>query len=333
MPRNKDALIRYRVINRCLLHGKVASVEKLKQECELELGVDYVGKRTIQEDLRSMREDERLGYNAPIKFDKYRRGYIYEDYEYSIDNIPLNEEELEAIAFSATMLSQLSNVRLFASFTGAAQKIMDAVNVQRLMKEESEYDFVRFEKVPYVGGSEYLQLIIDAIRNRIVLQITYQAFYSDQPKDVLVHPYLLKEYMHRWYLVGLNNEVQELRTYALDRIQDLAVKGKEYIDRNFDPKDYFKNTIGVIAPPGAPPEITFSVRKPQAQYLVTLPLHESQEIIGEKGGEVIFKVKVHPTYEFITALIGFRDELKILGPDSLKEQFTGSVRKMLERYT
>ncbi|MBL7111140.1 MAG: WYL domain-containing protein [Bacteroidales bacterium] len=333
MPRNKDALIRYRVINRCLLHGKVASIGKLQQECELELGVDHVGKRTIQEDLRSMREDERLGYIAPIKFNRYRQGYIYEDNEYSIDNIPLNEEELEAIAFSATMLSQLRGVNIFDSFAGAARKIMDAVNVQRLMNEEAEYDFVQFEKVPYVGGSEFLQLIIDAIRNKIVLQISYKAFYSDQPKEVLVHPYLLKEYKHRWYLIGLNDELKELRTYALDRIQELVVKGKEYIDRNFDPKDYFKNTIGVIAPPGDPPEIIFSVRKPQAQYLVTLPLHESQEIIEEKKDEVIFRVKVHPTYELLTDLIAFRDELKVLEPEGLKEQFTESVRKTLERYS
>ena len=127
--------------------------------------------------------------------------------------------------------------------------------------------------------------------------------------------------------------MQQLRTYALDRIREIEVKGKQYIGRNFDPKDYFKNTIGVIAPPGEPPEITFSVRKPQAQYLVTLPLHESQEIVEEKEEEVIFRLKAHPTYELITALIGFRDELKIIEPESLKDQFTDSVRKMLERYS
>jgi predicted DNA-binding transcriptional regulator YafY len=333
MPINKAALIRYRVINRCLLHGKVASIEKLQQECELELGVDHIGKRTIQEDLSNMREDDRLGYNAPIRYDKYRQGYVYGDYDYSIDNIPLNDEELEAIAFSATMLSQLKGVNIFDSFAGAAQKIMDAVNVQRLMSEESAYDFVQFEKVPYVGGSEFLQSIIDAVRNRIVLQISYQAFYSDQPKDVLVHPYLLKEYKHRWYLIGLNDEVQELRTYALDRIREVKVKGKEYIDRNFDPINYFEHAIGVIVPPGPPSEITFSVRKPQAQYLVTLPMHDSQEIVEEKKDEVIFRLKAHITYELITALLGFREELKIIGPEDLKVQFTGSVRKMLERYS
>jgi len=333
MPRNKDALIRYRVINRCLLHGKVATMEKLQQECELELGVDHVGKRTIQEDLRNMREDDRLGYNAPIKYDKYKLGYVYEDYDYSIDNIPLNEEELEAIAFSATMLSQLKGVNIFDSFAGAAQKIMDAVNVHRLMNEESEYDFVQFEKVPYVGGSEFLQLIIDAIRNKIVLQISYQAFYSDQPKEVLVHPYILKEFKNRWYLIGLNDEVREIRIYALDRIQEVIVKGKQYIDRKFDPKDYFKNAIGIIAPQDEPPEIKFSVRKPQAQYLVTLPLHESQEIIEEKKDEVIFRIKVHPTYELITELISFRDELKVLQPESLKDQYVETVRKTLERYS
>ena len=332
MPRNKDALIRYRVINRCLLHGRVAPIEKLQQECALELGVDHVGKRTIQEDIHNMREDDRLGYHAPIKFDKYKQGYVYLDYDYSIDQIPLNEEELEAIAFSATMLSQLRGVNIFDSFAGAARKIMDAVNVHRLMDEESQYDFVQFEDVPDVGGSEYLQLIIDAIKNKIVLLVSYQAFYSDQPKEVLVHPYIIKELRHRWYLIGLSDEVKELRTYALDRIQNLVVKGNQYIDRNFDPKTYFRHAIGVIAPQGEPPEITFSVRKPQAQYLVTLPLHESQEIIEEKMDEVIFRIKVHPTYELITALISFRDELIVIGPDSLKDQFVETVNKMLDRY-
>ena len=332
MPRNKDALIRYRVINRCLIHGKVASIEKLQQECALDLGVDQVAKRTIQEDIRNMREDDRLGYHAPIKYDRYRQGYVYEDYGYSIDQIPLNEEELEAIAFLATMLSQLKGVNIFDSFTGAARKIMDAVNVQRLVSEESEYEFVQFEKVPYVGGSEYLQTIIDAIRNRIVLQVSYQAFYSEQPKEVLIHPYLLKEYKNRWYLLGLNDEVQELRTYALDRIREIRVKGREYIDRNFNPESYFKYTIGVIAPQGDPPRIRFSVRKPQAQYLVTLPLHDSQEIVEEKEDEVVFRLNVHPTYELITALISFRDELVVLEPQSIRNQMAETARKTMERY-
>ena len=131
----------------------------------------------------------------------------------------------------------------------------------------------------------------------------------------------------------MNDELQQLRTYALDRIREITVKGKQYIGRDFDPKDYFRNTIGVIAPAGEPPDIKFSVRKPQAQYLVTLPLHESQEIIEEKEEEVIFRLKANPTYELITTLIGFREELKILEPESLKEQFIESVRKTLERYS
>lgn len=306
-------------------------MEKLMKECEQELGV-YVSDRTISGDIKNMREDERLGYKAPIKFDWYRQGYIYTNPDYTIDNIPLNEEELDALAFLATMLSQLSNVRIFASFTGAARKIMDAVRVQRLMKGDSDYDFIHFEKVPYVKGSDYMQLIIDSIRNKIVLQVTYQSFYSDQPQEVLVHPYLLKEYMNRWYIIGLNDEQQELRTYALDRIRDLIVKGNEYIDRNFDPNVYYKNTVGIIAPADEPPEIIFSVRKPQAQYLITLPLHENQEIIDQDDVEVTFKLKVHPTRELINILLSQRDDLKILEPASLRDEFVELVKKTLERY-
>jgi len=332
MPRNKEALIRYRVINRCLVNGKVASLDKLKQECEYELGEQHIGKRTIQEDLKDMREDDRLGYNAPIKFDRYRNGYVYTDPDYSIDKIPLNEEELSALAFSATMLSQLSNVEIFASFTGAAQKIMDAINVHRLMEEESEYDFIQFEQVPFTKGSEYLQPIIDAIRNKLVIQLTYQAFQADQPKETLVHPYLLKEYKHRWYIIGLNDDEQKLKTYGLDRIKGVKVKGKQYIEKDFSPREYFKNTVGVIAPTDEPPEIMLSVKKPQAQYLVTQPLHESQKIAEDQQDKIIFKLKVHPTYELISILLGFGKDLKILKPKRLAKEIIQILENTLGQY-
>ena len=207
MPLNKEALIRYRVINRCLVDHRYVSKAKLIRACEEALDIAPLGERTIDQDLHDMREDTRLGFFAPIKHSREKGGYYYDDPDYSIDNIPLNEEELEALSFASTMLEQYKHIDLFNTFTGAVQKIVDAVNIHRILKSESSYSFIQFESVPEMKGSEYLQVIIEAIRDKTVLEILHQRFDSDKAYLHRIHPYLLKEYRNRWYLIGLNDDL------------------------------------------------------------------------------------------------------------------------------
>lgn len=157
-----------------------------------------------------MREDARLGFFAPIKHSREKNGYYYEDPDYSIDNIPLNEEELEALSFASTMLEQYKHIEIFSTFTGAVQKIVDAVSIQRMLKAEPSYPFIQFESVPEMKGSEYLMAIIAAIRDKTVLKIKHKRFDSNKAYLHLVHPYLLKEYRNRWYLIGLNDDLEQI---------------------------------------------------------------------------------------------------------------------------
>ncbi len=333
MPRNKEALIRYRVINRCLIGGKTASKEKLIKACEDTLDISPLGERTIDGDIHDMRFDNGLGYNAPIKFDKEKGGYYYEDPGYSIDNIPLNEEELESLSFASIILDQFKYLDLFSGFTGTVQKIIDAVNIRRMKKEVPAYDFIDFEKVPFIKGSEFLSKIIEAIRGNTVILLRYQPFYEDKPYMLHLHPYLLKEYRNRWYVIGLNEEVKEIRTYGFDRIQLIEFTEMEYIPRDFNASDYFKNTVGVISLHGNPPEIIIEVQKPQAAYLMTQALHESQKLLEEDEEKAIFSFRVHPTYEFKVLILGLGNDVKVIRPKSLRDDITRTMRLALRQYS
>ncbi|MEA1898237.1 MAG: WYL domain-containing protein [Bacteroidota bacterium] len=333
MPRNKEALIRYRVINRCLIGGKIVSKEKLMQACEDALDIHPLGERTLDGDIHDMRYDNRLAYNAPIKFDRLKGGYFYEDPDYSVDKIPLNEEELENLVFASTILDQFKYLDIFSGFTGTVQKIIDAVNIRRMKKEAPDYDFIDFEKVPYIKGSQFLQKLIEAIRGNTVILLRYQPFYEDKPYLVHLHPYLLKEYRNRWYVIGLNEEVKEIRTYGLDRIQLIEYTDMEYIPKDFGASEYFKNTVGVISPPGPPPEIYLEVLKPQSSYLITKALHESQQIVEENDEKVIFRLKVHPTYEFKVLILGLGNDARILKPKSLRDDVARTLRLALREYS
>ncbi|MGF1584327.1 MAG: hypothetical protein ACFCUM_03325 [Bacteroidales bacterium] len=83
--------------------------------------------RTIDGDIHAMRYDRALGYLAPIRVDRSSSRYYYDDPNYSIDNIPLNEEELGSLLFASRLLDQFRDVAIFRTFTGSVSKHAKAV--------------------------------------------------------------------------------------------------------------------------------------------------------------------------------------------------------------
>ena len=193
--------------------------------------------------------------------------------------------------------------------------------------------FIHFRKIPPMKGTQNLEPIIRSIEEKQVIRIYYHPYYEDKPYFNEVHPYLLKEHGLRWYLVGLNAYRGELRTYALDRIRDLKeIREASYREPDFDVSEYFRYAIGIIAPRGTPPLIRIAVQRTQAQYLISQPWHDSQNIEEENDQQVIFSFRVHPTYEFRTLLLGLGKDGKVLSPDSLRKEMREELDAMRRGY-
>jgi predicted DNA-binding transcriptional regulator YafY len=194
-------------------------------------------------------------------------------------------------------------------------------------------EFIHFREIPEIKGTQYLEPIIEAVEQKQVVRLYYLPFYEDKPYFNEVHPYLLKEHGFRWYLVGWNEFKGKVRTYALDRIRDLQVSRKvKYRAPEFNAAEYFKYSIGIISPPGAPRLVKLAVQKTQAQYLITQPWHDSQNIENENDDWVIFSFRVHPTYEFKSLVLSLGKDAEVLEPASLRKELKVELGRMLEKY-
>ena len=108
MPVNKNALIRYKTLDRCLRNKyRRWTLDDLVEACsdalyEMEGISRGVSVRTVQADMQVMRSDK-LGFNAPIEvYDtKY---YRYADPDYSINDSPLDEDMYELVEQAVNML-------------------------------------------------------------------------------------------------------------------------------------------------------------------------------------------------------------------------------------
>lgn len=202
-----------------------------------------------------------------------------------------------------------------------------------LYERYQDKGFISFRKTPEIKGTQYLDPVISAIAMKRVLRIYYLPFYEDKPYFNEVHPYLLKEHGFRWYLVGLNEFKKQVRTYALDRIRDLKdAEGIDFREPKFSVSEYFKYSIGIIAPQGVPPLIKMAVQKTQAQYLITQPWHESQNIVEESEDHIVFSFRVHPTYEFKSLVLSLGKDAEVIEPKTLREELIAELTSMREKY-
>ncbi|WMJ75177.1 WYL domain-containing protein [Cytophagaceae bacterium ABcell3] len=333
MPINKDALVRYRIINKCLTNKmrKYPSKEELCEACMDALGCK-VSFRTIDKDIEDMRHNEELGYFAPIAYDRVKKGYYYSEQDFSIDKIPLNEEEVNALQFAVAVLDQLKSIPLMGQFSGAVGKIVEAFNLNRISDSET-FDFVEFDNPPYLSGGHLLNKIVEAIKAKQLIEFSYKKHGEQVLKSYKLEPYLLKEFRNRWYVIGKDTNHDKVKVFGLDRIVELEMLTAYYeSDKGFDRDKYFRHAFGITSMQDDPVELLLSFTPKAADYIKTLPLHHSQKVVKESEDECLIQLYVFPTYELMMQLLSYGENVKVVEPESVKQQMIAMLQNALANY-
>lgn len=331
MATNKSALIRYKTIDQCLqnrfrkwtLEDLIEKVSEALYEFE---GITTgISKRTIQGDIQFMRSDK-LGYNAPIVV-LDRKFYTYSDADYSITQSPIKEEDVDKMKEIVSLLKQFNGFQYFDEMSELIAKLEN--NIYKSSKKTPNY--IQFEDNKQLKGIDHLNGLYQAILHQKPLLIEYKSFKSTEAKKDIYHPYLLKEYRNRWFLICRNSKGKYLITLALDRIEafyELDSKlFKPYEGINFD--TYFNECIGVTRSEKDRPQkiiLKFNIRN--APYVLTKPLHHTQQVINEDGNGLIVRIDVIPNFELEREILGFGENIEVLGPRNLKKAINQRILKM-----
>lgn len=336
MPVNRNALVRYKTIDQCLQNRfRKWTLEDLIDACSDALyeyeGIDKgVSKRTVQMDIQFMRSDK-LGYNAPIIVTD-KKYYSYEEEDYSITNIPLTDQDLGKLTEVVEILREFKGFTHFRELSGIVQKLEDKVNTSKTQQRS----IIDFEKNDYLKGIEHIDSIYKAIQNRRTININYQSFKARKANDFIFHPFLLKEYRNRWFVLGKKDsyKIQNPILLALDRIENITTSPVTLMSYNEDEiKDYFKNVIGVTVNTGdKAEEIIFYADWDTAPYIITKPLHHSQKIIEQNNFGITFYIHVKHNYELEREILGFGDRIKIIKPLKIKRRIKDIIENTNDLY-
>jgi len=262
------------------------------------------GKPLSERTFHRHKEEIENAFNVTIKCNKYSNKYYIE-----------NEDEVEN--------------------GGVADWMLSTIAVDNMLNESRDLrDRIQFERIP--GGREYLSVIINAMRDGTVLSMKYHNFWKSEDQEITIKPYFLKVYEQRWYVIGpTSSHPRDPHTYALDRIQSLEpTETKFTYPKNFSPEVFFDNCYGIFHTNDKPGFVKIRVANCQAQYLETLPLHKSQELVESECTDThaVFRYFMSPAYDFIKYLASMASTIEVLEPQDLRDEVAAEVKDMYKTY-
>lgn len=216
---------------------------------------------------------------------------------------------------------------------GVRSWLLESMSLSNLLNESADMrGRILFEKVP--SSSRWLSVVVDAMRDGKALEMTYQSFNQTEPTTFETHPYCLKIFRQRWYMLAKTIGKEELRIYSLDRIRDIKVLGKALeLPVGFDAAEFFSDYFGIIIGHNVKPSIVeIKASAEQAKYLESLPLHHSQTVVESTPDYTVFRYCLVPTFDLKQEILSRGATLEVLSPEWFKEEIVQEIKTMIQNY-
>lgn len=194
-------------------------------------------------------------------------------------------------------------------------------------------DRISLEQIP--SAEPFLSIVILAMRENKVLDLHYQSYERETPTVHMLHPYAVKLFKQRWYVIGLSEKKNRILIFSMDRIQELIITEQKYCyPKQFSIHDYYRDSFGIIIDDKLESQrIRLKVMNNQACYFRSLPLHPSQKEIENHSEYSVFEYWLKPTYDFEQEILSHREDVEVLEPVQLRKIIKESVLKMAKLYS
>jgi predicted DNA-binding transcriptional regulator YafY len=340
MPTNKNALIRYRILDRYLsdhhhyydIHDLTEKVNDYLDKEEL----STVTQRCIEKDLVDMQGL----FSAPIEhYNKNGKYYItYNKYSFSIFKQEMSREERSLLREVLSTLGQFGGLDNF--------QWLDDFKIGLGLEERRP--IISFSNNPYyLSDSTLLGTLFDNISNEVVIRLSYHTFTDKTIRSIEFHPYLLRQYNDRWFLIGSADSDKKILNFALDRIDNVEpLPEKKYVECPEDLYDRFEDVVGVTVYDREPGHILFWVSDASKDYVATKAIHGSQtQLKGEAElnlrakypnleGGAFFTIDCIRNYELIRELWSYGKELLVLhSDDNIQDEIFERLCEMKDNYS
>jgi predicted DNA-binding transcriptional regulator YafY len=321
MNLSKSAFRRYKVIDGILRNSmhRYPTMADIIRICKDKLDFEPSAE-TIQKDIANMRMPYPDGFDAPISFCRRNLGYRYDDPNYSLSGVSLRQEELDAIEEAVEMIRSIGGSRISHKFSNAVEKLLSAT-IENKPLEGKRRPILQTMNPPVSRGFENFDLFYRSAKEHFPVSLIHYSYKKRKFGHTILHPFLIKEFDNRWYVIGYSESHESIRTFGLDRISQPFVLKKKFHPIDSEQQiTYLNDVYGVFPIPDAKKEqVKIRVSQLSTHYFQAYPLHESQVIKKESDGASFITFELVPSIELARYFLSQGRHVSIVSPEWFKK--------------
>lgn len=267
-----------------------------------------VSVRTIYRDI-----DALSAAGIPIYAEAGRNGGIRLMHDFVLDHVVLSGEEKQEILAALQSINVTRNI--------AESQTLQKLSALFALPSENwlEIDFSRWGNQGF--DKEKFELLKTAVIHCRQVRIRY-AGSDGTERERTVQPYRLVYRSKAWYLKAFCMEKQEMRTFKLNRILELALLEESFVRQSFpaEPEDD-EETYPLI-----------TLRFPKEVAYRVYDEFDGSQIERQENGDLIASARMPEGAWLISFLLSFGTQVEILSPDYLREEIVGQAKKIVEKH-
>jgi predicted DNA-binding transcriptional regulator YafY len=246
--------------------------------------------------------------------------------------------ELSALYFSRTLVASLTGTpfrdeverafeKLSAGLTPHMRQFLDQLPRAIATKP----DPMRRRTSGDDRQPQVLARALEATLHQRQATFVYHSRSSDRTKTYHVHPYRLAYAQGGLYLLAYVPEYGEVRTFAVERIEEMSLLEAHFTPIEELPDEAFPDSLGVHSGPTAHVDISF--RPAVADYVRTRDWHPSQRIAEQADGGLTLSLDVCIDRALTTWILGFGASARVIAPESLARAIAAQLSEAAAAYT
>lgn len=338
--KNKNAILRYEVINECLTTRKGHTITDLVRACNERYSISEgcenlsVTSRQVLKDMEAMKDI----YGVKIESERDPKDHRFVRFSYEAGTNNIHGDRLLDKDYG-DLNQALLLMETFVELPDV-QKAANAIK-KRLGNNRQGWRVFSLETNSRLRNFDQLGSYINAIVSGNPLRIHYMVQYEYE-RVFLFQPYFLKQYNGRWFLFGWNYDFEKngihgiIQNLAIDRIAEKRVDKSRFSQSNpprqndIDFDHYFDDIIGVTKLPWAKVEhIVIRANDKNDKFrLMTKPIHITQQIVGDDN---MFTLDVRPNPELYAVLRQF-EHIEVVSPANVREEFLQRLGSIQDQY-
>jgi predicted DNA-binding transcriptional regulator YafY len=323
MPRNAEVIRQWSIL-KDLEASRRVTIDDLARRTG-------VTTRTIRRDLEAL---QTAGF--PL-YDETHDGKKYWTLEQKafrrLDDTGFTLAELSALYFSRTLVEALAGTPFERDVRSAFDKLSGALTpgMKGFMDRMPLVMQAKAEPGAQAAAprTREVAILLEATMQQRRVTMRYHSFSSNREKTYLFEPYRLLFGQGGLYVIGMVPEYGELRTFAVDRIEQISLTEERFEPLEL-PDDAFAHSLGVNQ--GTPERIELRFAPKIARYVRERVWHPSQQLADASDGSLSLTLDVVNDWALKSWILGFGALATVFAPESLAAEIKQELESAARNY-